>query len=137
MTTQDIRVRARRTDSRAMLALLAALTIAVLALTAWPASAATVEECQAQLTTLRTDTVAATGSLNAKDASGLVAKVDAATAELAAGKNADATQKLTDYQAKLSALASAPKPKVDPVAATTLTTQAQQTVDCIASLGMP
>ena len=137
MTTDNIRVRARRSDSRAMLALLAAVTIAVQALTAWPASAATVDDCQAQLTTLRADTVAATGSLNAKDVNGLVSKVDAATAELAAGKNADSLQKVVDYQAKLSALASAPKSKLDPVAATTLTAQAQQAVDCIASLGTP
>jgi hypothetical protein len=51
---------------------------------------------------------------------GLVAKLDAASAKLAAGKNTDAVAKLVDFQTTLNALATAPKPKVDPVVAQAL-----------------
>jgi hypothetical protein len=96
------------------------------------ASAATVEECQAQLATLRSDTVAAAPSFaNPKDAAALVAKLDETAEKLAAGKNADAAAKLAEYQARLNALATAPKPKIDPALAQTLAAQAQGVAACI------
>jgi hypothetical protein len=95
-----------------------------------------VEECQAKLATLRSDTVAAEGSFtNAKDFNGLVAKLDAASAKLPAGKRADAVEKLVDFQTTLNALATAAKPKVDPTVAATLSGEAQGVIDCINAIG--
>jgi hypothetical protein len=99
------------------------------AIAAGPASAATVEECQAQLTDLRTHTADADF-----DSSRLVLKLDAASQKLAAGKNADAVQKLVDFQNSLNALATAPKPKVDPATADALSAEAQRVIDCINSI---
>ena len=114
---------------------LAAL-LAFAAMAAAPASASTVEECQAKLATLRADTVAAGESItNAKDFNGSVTKLDAASAKLTAGKNADAVEKLVDFQTTLNALATAPKPKVDPTVAGTLSGEAQGVIDCINAIG--
>ena len=44
----------------------------------------------------------------------LVAKLDAASAKLPAGKNTDAVAKLVDFQATLNTLAAAPKAKLEP-----------------------
>lgn len=101
------------------------------------ASAQTAADCQALLTQLRTDTVAAQSSFtNAKDFTGAVAKLDAASAKLAAGKNADAVQKLVDFQTQLTALSTAAKPKLDPATAQALITEAQGVIDCINSIGV-
>ena len=57
----------------------------------------------------------ATGYLeftNSKDLTGLQGKVTEAQAKLAEGKDCDATQKLRDYDSKLTKLFSAAKPKV-------------------------
>ena len=118
-----------------ILATLIALA-ALLTITAPRASAATVEECQQQLTALSGDTQAASGSFsNTKDVTGLVAKVDAAFMDLTAGKNADALLKLDDYEAKLIQLATAPKPKVDPAVAASLIAEAEAASTCITSIG--
>ena len=78
-----------------MLAALLSLT----AVGAGAASATTVDECQGQLMTLRDNTLAAQASFtNQKDVGGLLAKLDAASAKLAAGKNTDAVAKLVDFQ---------------------------------------
>ena len=115
-------------------AMLVAL-VALLAATPSVASAATVDECQGQLTALRADTLAAAASFsNSDDMNGLVGKVDNASVELVAGKNTDAVLKLNDYQAKLTDLASALKPKVDPAVAATLSTAAVQAAGCISSI---
>jgi len=96
----------------------------------------TVEQCQSELATLRADTVAAQSSFtNAKDFNGAVAKLDVASTKLAQGKNADAVQKLVDFQTLLNALATAPKPKLDPATAQALSTEAQGVIDCINSIG--
>ena len=101
-----------------------------------PASAATVEDCQAQLATLRTDTVAAeTSFTNAKSVTGVIGKIDDASAKLTEGKNADAVLKLGDFQTTLTSLATAPKPKLDPGTAETLTTEAQGVIDCVNAIG--
>jgi len=127
--------RARVRYPGTMLAMLVALA-ALLTATAPSASATTIEECQAQLSTLRTSTVAANDSFTNpdKDWTGLLGKIDAASAELADGKNADALLKLDRYQAKLTELASAPKPKVDPAVAATLSAEAEQAAACISSI---
>src|SRR5918995_4058749 len=81
-----------------LLAVLAAL-LSLNAVGAGAASATTVDECQGQLMTLRYDTLAAQTSFTSqKDVGGLVAKVNAASEKLAAGKNTDAVVKLIDFQ---------------------------------------
>jgi hypothetical protein len=129
-----VKERKALTAIRLTVALAALLAFAAVGVT--PASASTVEECQANLATLRADTVAAGPSFtNAKDVNGLVAKLDAASAKLAAGKNADAVEKLVDFQTALNALATAAKPKVDPTVAGTLSGEAQGVIDCINAIG--
>ena len=118
-----------------LLAVLAALLSLSLA-GAGAASATTVDECQGQLMTLRYDTLAAQASFtNQKEVGGLVAKVDVASAKLAAGKNIDAVAKLVDFQTALNTLAAAPKPKVDPAVAQALSAEAQDVIVCINELG--
>ena len=86
-----------------LLVVLAAL-LSLQAVGAGAASASTVDECQSQLATLRADTVDARYSFtNTKDFNGAVVKLDEAAA------------KLTGFQRSLNALATAPKPKLDPV----------------------
>ena len=104
-------------------------------LAAGTASAATVENCQSQLATLRADTVAAESSFtNEVSFESAIAKVDAASTKLAEDKNADAVQKLVDYQAQLNTLATAPKPKLEPGTAQALVAEAQGVIDCINSV---
>jgi len=99
-------------------------------------AATTVEQCQSELATLRADTVAAQSSFtNQKDFNGAIGKLDAASTKLAQGKNADAVQKLVDFQTLLNALATAPKTKLDPANAQALSTEAQGVIDCINSIG--
>ena len=113
-----------------------AVVLAVGAAGASTASATTVDECQAQLAALRADTVAAEGSFtNTKDFNGAIAKLDAAATKLSAGKNADAVGKLTDFQSTLNALATAPKPKLDPAVAQALSSDADAVVACIDAIG--
>lgn len=115
-----------------VLAVVSAMLFGMLALGAGPASATTVDECQARLDTLRADTVAAGGAFtNPADVNRLVAKVDAASAKLAEGKTEDAVEKLVDFQTTLNALANAPKPKVDAGVAQSLSAEAQAAIDCI------
>jgi hypothetical protein len=100
------------------------------------ASATTVDQCRGQLSTLRNATLAAQASFtNQRDVGALVAKLDAASAKLAAGKNADAVAKLMDFQTTLNALATATKPKVDPAVAQALSGDAQGVIDCINEIG--
>ena len=115
-----------------LLAVLAVVLTAGALSAAAQGSATTTADCQAQLSQLRADTVAAQGSfVNAKDFDGAIAKLDAAASKLAAGSTADAAQKVGDYQRLLTALATAPKPKLDPAVAATLNDEAQGVVDCI------
>jgi hypothetical protein len=96
------------------------------------ASATTTTDCQGQLSRLRADTMAAEGAFtNQKDLNGAVAKLDAAALKLSEGKNADAAAKVGDFQSLLSALPTAPKPKLDPSVADRLVAEAQGVVDCI------
>jgi hypothetical protein len=118
-----------------LLAVLAAL-LSLNAVGAGVASATTVDECQGQLTTLGEHTLAAHASFtNAEDVDRLAAKVQAASAKLAAGKTTDAVAKLVDFQTTLNALAAAPKPKLDPAVAQALSAEAQGAVVCINAIG--
>jgi hypothetical protein len=112
---------------------------AVLSLTAvgvGAASATTVAECQGQLVTLRDNTLAAQSSLtNQDDVPRLVAKLDAASTKLAAGKNTDAVAKLVDFQTTLNTLAAAPKAKVEPGVPQALSAEAQGVIVCITEIG--
>ena len=118
-----------------LLVVLAAL-LSLNAVGAGAASATTVNECQGQLMTLHDNTLAAQASFtNQKDISGLVTKLDAASAKLAAGKNTDAVAKLVDFQTTLNTLATDPKPKVDPAVAQALSDDAQGVIYCINEIG--
>jgi hypothetical protein len=120
---------------RLLVAVLAA-TLAVGGVAVSTAAATTVEDCQSQLATLRADTVAAESSFtNEQSFTNAVAKLDDASAKLVEGKNADAVQKLVDYQTLLNALATAPKPKLDPATAQALIAEAQGVIDCINAIG--
>jgi hypothetical protein len=101
------------------------------------ASAATsVEDCQSQLATLRADTVAAeTSFTNQSSFDSEIGKLDSTSTKLAEGKNADAVQKLVDFQSALNSLVAAPKPKVDPDTAQSLIAEAQGAIDCINTIG--
>jgi hypothetical protein len=115
--------------------LAAALAFGGLAVTT--ASAATsVEDCQTQLATLRADTVAAeTSFTNRRSLDSEIGKLDTTSTKLAQGKNADAVQKLVDFQSALNSLATAPKPKVEPDTAQSLIAEAQGAIDCINTIG--
>ncbi len=117
---------------RLLAVLVAALAFGGLAVAGTASAATTVEDCQAQLATLSADTVAAqTSFTNANSVTSLTAKVDAASEKLAEGKNADAVQKLVDFQTTLDSLATAPKPKVEASTAQSLTAETQGVIDCI------
>ena len=65
----------------------------------------------------------------------MIAKLDTAATKLSEDKNADALQKLVDFQTTLNALATTAKPKVDPAVAQALITEAQAVIDCINAVG--
>ena len=120
--------------------LLVALFVAAIAFVglgvATAGAATTAEECQSQLATLRADTIAASSSFtNQKSVDSEVGKLDAASTKLTEGKNADAVQKLADFQSTLNLLATAAKPKVDAGTAQSLNAEAQGVIDCINSIG--
>jgi hypothetical protein len=95
------------------------LAVAALAALVTPsaAPAATTEDCQASIATLVDDLGSAESEFaNVKDRTGLLGKADAASRALAAGKPADAVQKLTDIRAKLAQLSSAAKLPADDAA---------------------
>ena len=88
--------------------LLLGLTLSLLmwGLSASPAQAeTTVTDCQAKIADLRASTLAAQTFTNAKDQTGLVGKLDSASAKLTQGKTADAINNLTSFRDKVSTLA--------------------------------
>ena len=120
---------------RLLVAALAA-SLAFVGLAVGTASATPLEDCQTQLAQLRAATVAAQSSFtNESDFTGEVAKLDAASTKLAEGKNADAVEKLVNFQSTLNLLATAAKPKVDATTAQTLSAEAQGVIDCINAIG--
>lgn len=100
-----------------------------------PANAATVEECQAQITSLRQATANATfvGQQAEKNQNGLLGKLAAASADLTIGKNADAIQKLTDFRTKVEQLNT--QGKIAPADAATLIAGSDNAILCIQSIG--
>jgi hypothetical protein len=87
--------------------LLLGLTLSLLMwVSASPAQAETVADCQAKIATLKVQTQQATffGQNAEKNETGLVTKLDNASAKLAEGKNADAIQKLTNFRDTVAAL---------------------------------
>jgi hypothetical protein len=73
--------------------------------------------------------VTITGKNAEKDLSGLLGKLDAASAALSTGKNADAVRKLTDFKAKVQQLAAAGH--ISSGDASSLAAQADQAIACI------
>jgi len=73
---------------------------------AQPAHAQTVEECQADIAVLRTQTQSATfvGQNSVKDQAGLIGKLDSASTKLVQGKFTDALAKLQSFRARVVAL---------------------------------
>ena len=114
-----------------VLAMLAAV-FTLSAVAANPAMATTVEECQGQLTELRNATV--NSGLTAKQIESLVPKIDTASGKLAAGKTADAIQKLGDFQNKLEQFVASGK--VNPGVAGALRDQARGVINCINEVGI-
>ena len=120
------------TFARLVAVLAIALTAAV---GATAASATTTASCQAQLTQLRVDTVAAEGSFtNVRDFQSALLKLDSAAEKLGEGKNADAVNKLRDFQSLLVALSTAPKQKVDPATTESLVAEAGGVIACIEAI---
>ena len=87
--------------------LLLGLTLSLLmwGLSASPAQAETLNNCQAKIADLRASTLAAKTFTNAKDQTGLVGKLDSASLKLTQGKTVDATSNLTSFRDKVSTLA--------------------------------
>ena len=94
------------------------------------------EECQAQITALRqaTETATFVGQNAEKTRTGLLGKLDAASADLTVGKNTDAIQKLTDFRTKVEQLNA--QGKIAPANAATLITGADNAILCIQSIGI-
>jgi hypothetical protein len=115
---------------------LVAVALAVSAVaTVAPAGAATTGECQAQIDQLATQTQAATftGKNADRDRSGLLSKLANANTKLSEGKNADAIQKLQDFQAQVGVLGQTGK--LAPADADSLAAGADAAIACIDSIG--
>ena len=112
--------------------LLLGLTLSLLMwVSASPAQAETVAECQAKIAALKLQTQSATfiGQNAEKNRTGLVTKLDNASAKLAEGKNADAIQKLTNFRDTVAALNT--QGKINPDDANTLISGANDAIYCI------
>ena len=116
--------------------LLVGLTLSLLmwGLSASPAQAETVDECQAKIAALKLQTQSATffGQNAEKNRTGLLTKLDNASAKLAEGKNADAIQKLTNFRDTVAALNT--QGKINPDDANTLISGANDAIACITVL---
>jgi hypothetical protein len=91
----------------------------------------TATECQPLLDDLKlqSEAVAISGKNSVKDREGLVKIVDAATIELAKGKNADAVTKLNDFKVKVGQLLTAGR--ITEADASSLTSSADAAISCI------
>jgi hypothetical protein len=116
--------------------LLLGLTLSLLmwGLSASPAQAETLTDCQDKIAALKLQTQSATfiGQNAEKNRTGLVAKLDNASAKLAEGKNADAIQKLTNFRDTVAVLNT--QGKIDPEDANTLIRGANDAIACITDL---
>ena len=118
------------------LGLLLGLTLSLFmwGLSASPAQADPVSDCQDKIEVLGGQTQSATfiGHNAEKNRTGLVAKLDNASVKLAEGKNADAIQKLTNFRDTVAALNT--QGKIAPADAQTLVSGADDAIACIAAL---
>jgi hypothetical protein len=116
--------------------LLLGLTLSLLmwGMSASPAQAETLTDCQAKIDVLRGQTQNATffGQNAEKNRMGLLTKLDDASAKLAEGKNADAIQKLTNFRDTVAALNT--QGKINPDDANTLISGANDAIVCITPL---
>jgi hypothetical protein len=97
-------------------------------------ASADVATCQTDISNLRAATLTAafSGQNAVKDRDGLVAKLDNASTALAAGKNDDAIQKLTDYRNKVVTLGDSGKLAASDASA--LVAGADDAIACIRGL---
>jgi hypothetical protein len=114
-----------------MFTALALVTAVPLATMMGGVAIAQTSDCESQITSLRTatETVTITGKNADKDRAGLLGKIDAASADLSAGKNAGAVQKLTNYRTKVEQLAASGH--VTSTDATSLISQVDSAIACI------
>lgn len=121
-----------RIASLALFALLSApVSVAMIA----PAAAAqTQNDCEAQIAGLRTAVggVAISGKNAERDRQSLIKTLDAASTELAKGKNADAVTKLNDFKVKVGQLLEGGR--ISSANASSLTAQADSAIACINGL---
>jgi len=99
-----------------------------------PAQAQTVDECQADIGTLKVETQNATfiGRNAAKDQAGLIGKLDSAGAKLSQGKFQDALANLQSFRAKVVALDQ--QGKIDHEDALLLIAGADEAIACVQDL---
>jgi hypothetical protein len=99
-----------------------------------PAHAQTVDECQADIAELRTQTLSTSfiGQNAAKDQSGLVGKLDSASAKLSQGKFQDALANLQSFRARVVTLEQ--QGKISPADATALIAGADEAIACVQDL---
>ena len=113
--------------------LLLGLTLSLLmwGLSASPAQAETVADCQARIATLEIQTQQATffGQNAEKNRAGLFNKLTNASDQLAEGKNQDAIQKLTNFRDTVAALNT--QGKINPEDANTLISGANDAITYI------
>jgi hypothetical protein len=110
------------------------LSLLMWGLSASPAQAEAVAGCQTKIDVLRGQTQNATffGQKADQNRTGLLTKLDNASAKFAEGKNADAIQKLTDFKTTVSALNT--QGKIAPADAQTLVSGADDAIACITDL---
>ena len=108
------------------------LSVLLMWMTAAPAQAQTVEECQAKIADLKAQTVAAQTFKNPKDQTGLIGKLDSASAKLSQGKIQDAFINLTSFRDKVSTLAA--QGKLGQAEADTLIAGANDAIACVQGL---
>lgn len=101
---------------------------------AQPAQAQTVDECQAEIAALRTQTENTTfiGQNADKDEAGLIGKLDSASAKLSQGKFQDALANLQSFRAKVVALEQ--QGKISSTNAAALISGADGSIACVQGL---
>ena len=118
----------------AMSILLGVVLSVLLWVAAQPAHAQTVEECQADIAVLRTQTQSATfvGQNSVKDQAGLIGKLDSASTKLVQGKFTDALANLQSFRARVVALDQ--QGKIDHEDALALIAGADKAIACVQGL---
>jgi hypothetical protein len=114
--------------------LLGIVLSALLGVAAQPAQAQTVDECQADIAVLRTQTQSATfvGQNSVKDQAGLIGKLDSASTKLSQGKFQDALANLQSFRARVVALEQ--QGKILDSDASTLVAGADEAIACVQGL---